>query len=204
MHDCAKEFEKTSLFPPLSLSSISLDQTYITRNTMQDFIGSVRQSLVFKPFGGFVEKIGSSIRKSVIGLFLKPSVPELPLIAKSDAIKVKKDDALTIQWRKGVIRCGAFGRVYMGYRFWSSSSHQAGFNRSQQRFKGENARTTIRGSQQCPLIESEFSDCTRLFFFLKRYLGQTREEESLNILLEIVPGGSISSLLGKFGSFPEF
>ncbi|CAL5377615.1 unnamed protein product [Camellia sinensis] len=37
-----------------------------------------------------------------------------------------------------------------------------------------------------------------------RYLGTTREEASLNILLEIVPGGSITSLLGKFGSFPEF
>ncbi|XP_028120848.1 mitogen-activated protein kinase kinase kinase NPK1-like [Camellia sinensis] len=37
-----------------------------------------------------------------------------------------------------------------------------------------------------------------------RYLGTTREDASLNILLEIVPVGSISSLLGKFGSFPEF
>nr|CAD1826605.1 unnamed protein product [Ananas comosus var. bracteatus] len=36
-----------------------------------------------------------------------------------------------------------------------------------------------------------------------RYLGTAREEETLNILLEFVPGGSISSLLGKFGSFPE-
>lgn len=36
-----------------------------------------------------------------------------------------------------------------------------------------------------------------------RYLGTAREEDSLNILLEFVPGGSISSLLGKFGSFPE-
>ncbi|KAL0388636.1 UNVERIFIED_CONTAM: Mitogen-activated protein kinase kinase kinase NPK1 [Sesamum radiatum] len=36
-----------------------------------------------------------------------------------------------------------------------------------------------------------------------RYLGTAREDDSLNILLEFVPGGSISSLLGKFGSFPE-
>ncbi|KAK9292804.1 hypothetical protein L1049_020784 [Liquidambar formosana] len=36
-----------------------------------------------------------------------------------------------------------------------------------------------------------------------RYLGTVREDDTLNILLEFVPGGSISSLLGKFGSFPE-
>ena len=34
-------------------------------------------------------------------------------------------------------------------------------------------------------------------------MGTAREHDSLNILLEFVPGGSISSLLGKFGSFPE-
>ena len=38
---------------------------------------------------------------------------------------------------------------------------------------------------------------------LQRYLGTVREEDTLNILLEFVPGGSISSLLGKFGAFPE-
>uniref|UniRef100_A0A453SIV1 Protein kinase domain-containing protein n=2 Tax=Aegilops tauschii subsp. strangulata TaxID=200361 RepID=A0A453SIV1_AEGTS len=37
----------------------------------------------------------------------------------------------------------------------------------------------------------------------KRYLGTVREEDTLNILLEFVPGGSIQSLLGKLGSFPE-
>ncbi|XP_048544064.1 mitogen-activated protein kinase kinase kinase 3-like isoform X1 [Triticum urartu] len=38
---------------------------------------------------------------------------------------------------------------------------------------------------------------------IKRYLGTVREEDTLNILLEFVPGGSIQSLLGKLGSFPE-
>eukprot|EP00850_Spirogloea_muscicola_P007432 SM000037S13567 [mRNA] locus=s37:673594:679218:- [translate_table: standard] len=36
-----------------------------------------------------------------------------------------------------------------------------------------------------------------------RYLGTDREEEALNIFLEFVPGGSIASLLSKFGSFTE-
>lgn len=100
---------------------------------MQDFIGSVRRSLVFKPLGvgggdsadnngsissgfnGFVEKIGSSIRKSRIGIFSKQQVPALPPIAKSEAVKAKKDDKPPIRWRKGeLIGCGAFGRVYMG------------------------------------------------------------------------------------------
>jgi len=89
---------------------------------MQDIFGSVRRSLVFKStsggggggggedggFSGFVEKIGSSIRKSRIGLFSKTSIPPLPPPSK-------KDDAPPIRWRKGeLIGCGAFGRVYMG------------------------------------------------------------------------------------------
>jgi mitogen-activated protein kinase kinase kinase len=85
---------------------------------MQDIFGSVRRSLVFKStsggggedggFSGFVEKIGSSIRKSRIGLFAKPSIPSLPPPSK-------KEDAPPIRWRKGeLIGCGAFGRVYMG------------------------------------------------------------------------------------------
>ncbi|KAL4424202.1 hypothetical protein ABPG75_001503 [Micractinium tetrahymenae] len=36
-----------------------------------------------------------------------------------------------------------------------------------------------------------------------RYLGTEKTEESLNIFLEYVPGGSIASLLAKFGSFKE-
>ncbi|OAP09909.1 hypothetical protein AXX17_AT2G41450 [Arabidopsis thaliana] len=38
---------------------------------------------------------------------------------------------------------------------------------------------------------------------LLRYLGTVRESDSLNIMMQFVPGGSISSLLAKFGSFPE-
>ncbi|XP_076939066.1 mitogen-activated protein kinase kinase kinase NPK1-like [Bidens hawaiensis] len=46
-------------------------------------------------------------------------------------------------------------------------------------------------------------DSGELLAVKQRYLGTVREEDTLNILLEFVPGGSISSLLGKFGPFPE-
>ncbi|CAL5347092.1 unnamed protein product [Camellia sinensis] len=202
-------------------SSISLDPAYITRYTMQDFIGSVCRSLVFKPsddggvFGGFVEKIGSIIRKSGIGLFSKPPVPALPPIAKSDAIKVKKDDAPiakstaikvkkddapTIRWRKGeLIGCGAFGRVYMGLNIDSGALLAI----KQVSIAG-NSAAKEKTQAHIRELEEEVNLLENLSHpNIVRYLGTTREDASLNILLEIVPGGSISSLLGKFGSFPE-
>ncbi len=36
-----------------------------------------------------------------------------------------------------------------------------------------------------------------------RYYGTSIENNTLNIFLEYVPGGSISSLLAKFGKFSE-
>jgi serine/threonine protein kinase len=36
-----------------------------------------------------------------------------------------------------------------------------------------------------------------------RYFGSNRDDEFLNIFLEYIPGGSIASLLEKYGKFPE-
>ena len=36
-----------------------------------------------------------------------------------------------------------------------------------------------------------------------RYIGTERDEKDLIIFLELVPGGSISSMLGKYGKFKE-
>jgi len=71
-------------------------------HNMQDFLGSLRRSLVFRPagddapFSGIADKLGSAIRKSRIAF--KPPPPPPP-----------------IRWRKGeLIGSGAFGHVYMG------------------------------------------------------------------------------------------
>ncbi|KAE8076995.1 hypothetical protein FH972_015606 [Carpinus fangiana] len=167
---------------------------------MQDIFGSVRRSLVFRAPGGddggfasgLVERIGSSIRKSRIGLFSKSPVRALP--------PVPKDDASPIRWRKGeLIGCGAFGRVYMGMNLDSGELLAvkqvsiAANNASK-----EKIQANIRELEEEVKLLKNLSHSN-----IVRYLGTAREDESLNILLEFVPGGSISSLLGKFGSFPE-
>ncbi|KAJ7954923.1 Mitogen-activated protein kinase kinase kinase [Quillaja saponaria] len=165
---------------------------------MQDFFGSVRRSLVFRTpggddggFGGLVDKIGSSIRKSRIGLFSQPSAKALPPVAK--------DDTPPIRWRKGeMIGCGAFGRVYMGMNLDSGELLAV----KQVLIAGHSAKEKIQDNIR------ELEEEVKLLKNLKhpnivRYLGTAREEDSLNILLEFVPGGSISSLLGNLGSFPE-
>ncbi|KAL7123938.1 hypothetical protein ABFS83_14G015600 [Erythranthe nasuta] len=212
---------------------------------MQDFVGSVRRSLVFKSAGedpaafrGIVEKIGSSIRKSRIGLFTKPLDPALPPIMTpplgeeeglppmeeatvGDEVSVvtdKIDTVVTpkaaieeesekkevllpppIRWRKGeMIGCGAFGRVYMGMNLDSGELLAV----------KQVAIATNNGSKKTQEYIRELEKEVNLLKNLShpnivRYLGTAREQDSLNILLEFVPGGSISSLLGKFGSFPE-
>ncbi|CAL5209735.1 unnamed protein product [Lathyrus oleraceus] len=159
---------------------------------MQDFFGSIRRSIVFSTppahtddgrFTGFANKIGSAIRKSRIGLKSPPPPPPPH-----------------IRWRKGeLIGSGAFGRVYMGMNLDSGEliAVKQVLIEPGIAFKA-NTQANIR----------ELEEEVKLLKNLKhpnivRYLGTAREEDSLNILLEFVPGGSISSLLGKFGSFPE-
>ncbi|CAK7326992.1 unnamed protein product [Dovyalis caffra] len=170
---------------------------------MQDLFGSVRRSLVFKStaggggedggFGGLVEKIGSSIRKSRIGLFSKPSIPSLPP-------PTKKEDGPPIRWRRGeLIGCGAFGRVYMGMNLDSGELLAV-----KQVLIAASSASKEKTQAHIRELEEEVKLLKNLSHSnIVRYLGTAREDDSLNILLEFVPGGSISSLLGKFGSFPE-
>ncbi|KAL2922541.1 Mitogen-activated protein kinase kinase kinase NPK1 [Bienertia sinuspersici] len=189
---------------------------------MHELFGSVRRSLVFRTssstsspnsdssdvgFGGFVDKLGSSIRRSRIGLFAARSpvkaLPFSPLKENMPPNPNRKDDdseAPAIRWRKGeLIGCGAFGRVYMGMNLDSGELlavkqvliASSGASR-------EKTQAHIRELEEEVKLLKNLSHTN-----IVRYLGTAREDEALNILLEFVPGGSISSLLGKFGSFPE-
>jgi len=112
----------------------------------------------------------------------------------------KENGCSAIRWKKGeLIGSGAYGRVYMGMNLDSGQLLAvkqvliAANNGSK-----EKAQAHIRELEEEVKLLRNLSHPN-----IVRYLGTAREEEALNILLEFVPGGSISSLLGKFGSFTE-
>ncbi|XP_031376593.1 mitogen-activated protein kinase kinase kinase NPK1-like isoform X2 [Punica granatum] len=173
---------------------------------MQDIFGSVRRSLVFRPSadneetpppvastssttaaGAIVDKISSCIRRS-------------RAFTKSASPSAARDTAPPIRWRKGeLIGCGAFGRVYMGMNLDSGELLAV-----KQVLIAANSASKEKAQAHIRELEEEVKLLKNLSHpNIVRYLGTVREEETLNILLEFVPGGSISSLLGKFGAFPE-
>ncbi|XP_065877919.1 mitogen-activated protein kinase kinase kinase 3-like isoform X2 [Euphorbia lathyris] len=167
---------------------------------MQDLIGSVPRPLVFKStsrddgrFGGFVEKIGSGSRKSQMVLFSKP--PTLPTLPHS-----KKDDTPPIRWQKGeLIGEGSFGKVYMGVNLDSGELLAV-----KQVLIAGNGASKKKTKARIRELEAEVELLKNLSHQnIVKYLGTVREDDSLNVLLELVPGGSISSILGKLGPFHE-
>ncbi|KAL6201835.1 hypothetical protein ACLB2K_025547 [Fragaria x ananassa] len=97
-----------------------------------------------------------------------------------------RDEAASIKWRKGdLIGSGAFGRVYMAMN-----------TESGELIAVKEAHTKVL-QEEVTLLE------TLSHPKIVRCLGIEREEEdeTLTMLLEYVPGGSIQSLLEKFGPF---
>ncbi|KAJ7535690.1 hypothetical protein O6H91_12G042800 [Diphasiastrum complanatum] len=106
----------------------------------------------------------------------------------------------TLRWRKGeLIGSGAYGRVYMGLNLDSGELIAV-----KQVLVTANSVTKEKAQAHMRELEEEVRLLKNLSHpNIVRYLGTAREEEALNIFLEFVSGGSIASLLGKFGSFTE-
>ncbi|KAL4637039.1 hypothetical protein ACB092_03G051900 [Castanea dentata] len=179
---------------------------------MQDIFGSVRRSLVFRTAPPESEDSPSSPSQSPSPSPSHSPLP-LPLVDKINSC-IRKSKVFSklssppppppppppIRWRKGeLIGCGAFGRVYMGMNLDSGELLAV-----KQVLIAENSASKEKAQAHIRELEEEVKLLKNLSHpNIVRYLGTVREEETLNILLEFVPGGSISSLLGKFGSFPE-
>ncbi|EOA37879.1 hypothetical protein CARUB_v10011475mg [Capsella rubella] len=173
---------------------------------MHDFFGSVRRSLVLRPTadddnqenqppspGLLADKITSCIRKSK--LLTKPFSSSSP-----PPTATAVDMAPPILWRKGqLIGRGAFGTVYMGMNLDSGELIAV-----KQVLIAANCASKDKTQAHIQELEEEVKLLKNLSHpNIVRYLGTVREDDTLNILLEFVPGGSISSLLEKFGPFPE-
>ncbi|RLN05527.1 uncharacterized protein C2845_PM13G12720 [Panicum miliaceum] len=175
--------------------------------------------------GGFRERISNRLRKSrgmgLLGMAAKspsptrrllppPSVsPPAPVAAgsASDGCGGVREEGIgggeenpPIRWRKGdLIGSGAFGQVYLGMDLDSGELLAV-----KQVLIGSSNATREKAQAHVRELEDEVKMLKNLSHpNIVRYIGTAREENTLNILLEFVPGGSIQSLLGRLGSFPE-
>ncbi|KAK3123454.1 hypothetical protein QOZ80_8AG0631200 [Eleusine coracana subsp. coracana] len=113
---------------------------------------------------------------------------------------VEEENPPPIRWRKGdLIGSGAFGQVYLGMNLDSGELIAV-----KQVLIGSSNATREKAQAHVRELEDEVKMLKNLSHpNIVRYIGTAQEGNTLNILLEFVPGGSIQSLLMRLGSFPE-
>ncbi|TVU05834.1 hypothetical protein EJB05_49018, partial [Eragrostis curvula] len=176
--------------------------------------------------GGFRERIGNRLRRSRgMGLLRmsskspppaprllpppSPSSPPPPPVATAsdrggEDIGIGggggEENPPPIRWRKGdLIGSGAFGQVYLGMNLDSGELIAV-----KQVLIGSSNATREKAQAHVRELEDEVKMLKNLSHpNIVRYIGTAQEDNTLNILLEFVPGGSIQSLLVRLGSFPE-
>lgn len=116
---------------------------------------------------------------------------------------------IEFNWQKGgLIGSGAFGKVFLGLNLDTGQlmavkqiSIVEEFAQEPKEvldFQNEELTCKVQG------FEHEVSMMRNLLHEnIVQYYGTSIEDNHLNIFLEYVPGGSISSLLNKFGGFSE-
>lgn len=111
-----------------------------------------------------------------------------------------EEDMRKFNWQKGeLLGVGAFGRVYMGLD--TDTGQMLAVKQVTLAGGSGNSRQFI---EQLRSLETEISLLRPLNHpNIVRCYGCERDNDELNIFLELVPGGSITSLLQKFGPFAE-
>jgi serine/threonine protein kinase len=105
-----------------------------------------------------------------------------------------------LSWTKGeLIGAGAFGRVFSGLNNQTGeliAVKQVGISKDE--------GVTRKVSEHVRALEGEVALLKNLAHEnIVQYLGMERTDDAVNILLEYVPGGSIASILSKFGPLKE-
>lgn len=105
----------------------------------------------------------------------------------------------SIQWKLGEkIGAGAFGQVY---KVLDTETGEL-FAMKQVRITQETGNKQVRKAVESLMHEIELMQDLN-HPNIVRYLGSERKEDTLNIFMEFVSGGSIASMLQKFSCFPE-
>lgn len=103
-------------------------------------------------------------------------------------------DRMPIRWQKGgLIGSGAFGKVFLGLNLDTGELLAV----KQVALVGEHNKEVESFEQEIDVMRGLSHEN------IVQYRGICFEDDHLNIFLEYVPGGSISSLLVKFGAFSE-
>lgn len=119
--------------------------------------------------------------------------------------KVSSDNRI-LNWTKGeLIGQGAFGSVYLGMNNDNGqlmAVKQVGLGKAS--VVGQGGQVNGKIAEHIRSLEAEVMLLKDLNHpNIVCYLGTERTRDALNIFLEYVPGGSIASLVTKFGSFKE-
>ena len=132
---------------------------------------------------------------------LRQSDEQWRIKAAEETLPIEEPDTDTpFSWSKGeLIGIGAFGRVFSGLNNVTGELVAV----KQVSFAKDEALQG-RVAEHIRALEAEVDVLKQLKHEnIVQYLGTERTEDAIHIFLEFVPGGSIASLLAKFGPFPE-
>jgi serine/threonine protein kinase len=157
-------------------------------------------------FEGFLEYL-ADMEKTAIKVEVKFKQKSAPQKLKHNdgektpitpALEIRTDE---IQWKRGeLIGSGGFGKVYLGLDLDKGTMMAV----KQIPLPDGASKSDRRVEREIQLIESEIDLMSRLNHDnIVRYLGTQRSPKHLHIFLEYMPGGSLSSMLKKFGIMNE-
>eukprot|EP01102_Stenamoeba_stenopodia_P004252 TRINITY_DN14582_c0_g1_i1.p1 TRINITY_DN14582_c0_g1~~TRINITY_DN14582_c0_g1_i1.p1 ORF type:complete len:593 (+),score=98.55 TRINITY_DN14582_c0_g1_i1:315-2093(+) len=191
-----KEPQKLELAKPVETSSSSEEETqHKPHNPCSDDSEEEDNSSDTNSF----EMIGSS--KDLDGVTFREKGSEGSIASSRESKH--------IEWKKGgVIGQGSFGKVYLGLNQVTGEllAVKQIVLEQQFPFSGDSSSdpSAFVRSKELEALQQEMSILRRLRHEnIVRYYGTSREGCKLNIFLEYVPGGSLHSIIQKFGPLNE-